>query len=95
MAGTLETASTFAWWYLDVTEPYETELNIGMCEFHKCNMIKMIWRIFLDSLTIDPKYFDRGPIVSHKSKMELLLKSIPIWNSEVNEDIVQLQKYCE
>ena len=52
-------------------------------------------RIVLDSLTINTKYFDGGPIVSHKSEMEQLSKGISIWNSEVNEDLVQLRRYCE
>ena len=49
---------------------------------------------FLDSLTINPKDFDGDPIVSHKSAMEQLSNGSSIWNSEVNEDLVQLQNYC-
>ena len=58
-------------------------------------MSKTIWRNVLDSLTINPKYFDRDPIVYQKSSMEKLSKVRSIWNSEVNEDLVQIWKYCE
>ena len=81
------TASNFALWYLGVTETDDTELNIGMCEVHKCNVSTTRQRNYLDSLTIYPKYFDGDPIVSHKSAMEKPSKDISIWNSEVN--------YCE
>ena len=50
---------------------------------------------FLDSLTINPKDFGSYPIVSHKSEMEKISKGSSIWNSEVNEDLVQLRKYSE
>ena len=58
------------------------------CEYNKMEE-------FLDSLTINPKYFDGDPIVYHKSAMEKLSKVISICNSDVNEDLVQIQKYCE
>ena len=48
ISGTPLTASTFAWWYLGITEPDETELNIGMCEVHKCNVGTTRRRNFLD-----------------------------------------------
>ena len=47
---------------------------------------------FLDSLTINPKDFGSYPIVSHKSEMEKISKGSSIWNSEVNEALVQLRK---
>ena len=50
---------------------------------------------FLESLTRNPKYFDGDPIFFHYSAMEQLSKGSSIWNSEVNEDLVQLLKYCE
>ena len=89
------TASTFAQWYLGATEPNEKELNIGMCEVHKFNVSTTRWRDFLDSLTINPKDFDGDPIVYHKSEMGQLSKGSYIWNSDVNEDLVKLQNYCE
>ena len=49
----------------------------------------------MDSLIINPIYFYGDPIIYHKSEMEQLSKGIYIWNSEVNEYLVQLQKYCE
>ena len=48
--------------------------------------------VFWDSLTIYPKDFDGYPIVSHKSEMGQLSKGSSIWNSEVNEDLLQFQK---
>ena len=66
-----------------------------MCEGHKHNVSTTRWRFFLDSLTTNPKYFDGDPIISHKSEMEKLSKGSSIWNSEVNEDLVQLRNYCE
>ena len=50
---------------------------------------------YLDSLTVNPKYFVGEPIISRKSAIEQLSKGSYIWNSEVNEDLVQLRKYCE
>ena len=38
---------------------------------------------------------DGDPVVFQKSSMEQLSKGIYIWNSDVNEDLVQLRKYCE
>ena len=35
ISGTSATASTSARWYLGVTDPDKTELNIVMCEVHK------------------------------------------------------------
>ena len=64
---TPETDSTFSWWYLSFTEPDKTYLNIGICDVHKLNMSKTKWKTCLDSLSINPKAFDRYPIVSHKS----------------------------
>ena len=49
----------------------------------------------MDSLTINPKHFDEDPIFSDKSAMEKLSKGSSIWNSEVNEELVKLQNYCE
>ena len=66
-----------------------------MCEVHKFNVSTTIWRKYLDSLTKKPKGFDRDPIVSHKSAMLQLSRGSSIWNLEVNEDLVQIQKYCE
>ena len=70
ITSTPDTASTFSRWYSGVTEPYETELNIGMCEDHKYNSSTTIWKNILDSLTISTKYFDGDPIIYHKSEME-------------------------
>ena len=95
ISGTPETASNFSRWYIGVTEPDKTELNIVMCEVHKYNVSTKIWRIVLDSLTINFRDFDRVPIVSQKSAMEQLSKSSSICNSEVNKDLVKLQNYCE
>ena len=66
IAGTPDTSSTFAWWYLGVTETDKTESNIVMYEVHKCDVSTTIWRYFLDFLTINPKGFDGDPIVSQK-----------------------------
>ena len=52
--------------YLCFSETGETELKIGQCEVHEYNLSTKIWRNYLDSLTIDPKYFYGDPIVSHK-----------------------------
>ena len=95
IAGTPATASTFVPWYPGVTDPDKIELNIGMCEVHKCNVSTTRWRNVLDSLTINPKYFSGYTIVSYQSEMDKLSKGISIYNSEVNEDLMQLQKYCE
>ena len=46
---------------------------------------------FLDSLTINPKYFYGYQIVSHKSAMYQISKGSSIWNSEFNEELVQVQ----
>ena len=35
ITGTSATASNFSRWYLGVTYPGKTKLNIGMCEVHK------------------------------------------------------------
>ena len=69
ISGTPATASNFSRWYLGVTETDEIELNIGMCEVQKFNVSTTRWRNFCDSLTINPKHFDRDPKVSHKSEM--------------------------
>ena len=82
--GTPTTASTFSQWYLGVTEPDKIELNIGMCEVHKCNVSTTRWRGFLDLLTINLKYFYGDPIFSHKSAMEQLSKGSSVRNSELN-----------
>ena len=50
---------------------------------------------FLESLTINPKYFDGDTNVSHKLEMEETTKGSFIWNSEVNEDLVQIRNCCE
>ena len=60
------TASTFARWYLGVTEPDKEKRNIRKCEVHKYNVSTTRWMIFLDSLTINTKYFYGDQIVSHK-----------------------------
>ena len=72
--GTPATTSTFAWWHLGVTEPYRTELNIMECEVQECNVSTTRRRNYLNSLTINPKYFDGGPIIYHISEMEQLSK---------------------
>ena len=59
--------STFFQWYLCVTEPYKTDLNIGECDVHDCNVSTKIWRNHMDSLTINLKDFDGDPIIYHKS----------------------------
>ena len=69
ISGTLENASTFSWWYLGVTDPDKTEINIGEFEVHNYNVSTTIWRNYLDSLTINTKDFDGDTIVSHKSTM--------------------------
>ena len=46
---TSATASTFVQWYIGVTDTDETELNIGMCEVHKCNVNTMIWSFLLNN----------------------------------------------
>ena len=43
---TPETASSFAQWYLGVTDPDETELKTGKCEVHKFNVSTTRWREF-------------------------------------------------
>ena len=68
--GTPENASTFTRWYLYINDPDEIELNIGECEVHEWNLSTTRWSNYLDSLTINPKYFDRDPIFYHKSEME-------------------------
>ena len=49
----------------------------------------------MDSLTIITKYFERGPIVSHKSVMDNLLEVNSIWSSVVRNDLENLQNYSE
>ena len=44
ISGTPENASTFARWYLGVTDIKKIELKIGMCEVHKINVSTTIWR---------------------------------------------------
>ena len=44
IAVTPETSSTFARWYIGVTEPDEIELKISGCEVHKCNVSTTRWR---------------------------------------------------
>ena len=61
--GTLYNAYTFFWYYLGVAEPDETELNVGGYEVHNYNASTTIWRNYLDSLTINPKYFYGDPII--------------------------------
>ena len=63
---TPDNASSFAWWYLGVTDTDEKELKFGYCEVHKCNVSTTRWRNYLDSLTINPNYFEGDPIVSYK-----------------------------
>ena len=46
IAGTQATASTFARWYIGVTDPDETELKTGKCEVHKFNVSTTRWREF-------------------------------------------------
>ena len=88
-------ASTFTRWWLDFIDTYKTELKIRECEFHKCNVSVTIWRNDLDSLTINPKDFNGDPIVSHKSTIFRLSKGNSICISLDNNDLVQIQKYCE
>ena len=59
----------------------------------KCEYKNM--RIVLDSLTINPKYFDKDPIVSHKSEMEQISKSNYICSLAVKNNLMQLQSYCK
>ena len=63
---TSENSSTFTQWYLCVTNNDKIELNIGKCEFHECNVSTTIWRSYLDSSTINTKYFDGDQIITHK-----------------------------
>ena len=46
ITGTPVTASNFNQYYIGVTDPDKTKLNIGMCEVHKCNLSKTRWRNF-------------------------------------------------
>ena len=52
------------------------------------------WRKYLDSLTINTKYSDSDPIVSHRSTMERISKGNFIYSSVFNNYLVQTQKYC-
>ena len=61
-----------------------------MCEFREFNVSSTRWKDLLDSLTINSKYFDGDTIITHKSAMEKLSKGSSVWNSEVNEDLVQI-----
>ena len=61
--GTPANASTFSWWYLGVTNPDKTELNIGEYELHEWNVSTTRWRNYLDSLIINQMDFDGYPIV--------------------------------
>ena len=47
IAGTLVTTCTFDRCYIGAIDTDETELNIGQCEFHECNVITTIWRSYL------------------------------------------------
>ena len=64
--GAPENSSTLFQWYLGVNEPDKTELNIGEYEVHECNVSTEIWRNYLDSITMNPKYFDGDTIFYHK-----------------------------
>ena len=53
------------------------------------------WSNSFDSLTINHKDFDEYPIIYHKPVMVHLSKVISICISVVNDNLVQLQIYCE
>ena len=48
----------------------------------------------MDSITINPKDFDSDTISPQKSTMDRLSRGKYIWSSVVNNELVQLQKYC-
>ena len=70
-------ASNFFLWYLGVTEPDKTELNMGEFKVYEWNVSTTIWRNYLESLTINPKDFDSDPKLSQRSAMYNLWKVTP------------------
>ena len=73
-----------------VTDPGETELNIGECEAHELNLSTTGWSNYLYSLTINTNDFCGDPIIPHKSAMEHISKVNSIWISLVSNNLLQL-----